>query len=374
VSQVFSLLPGGTASRLLLRFGITLGKQAALAPIVTWVPLALLTMIEGTATGHAVRMPFVRDALVHTRLLLALPIYLAAARFIDMGVGIVAGEFLHRDVVRDRDRYAALIESIERLRDSRVAGAAILLFAIGRALQSIELVRVTSWITREPAYSLTAAGWWYAVVSLPILFLVTGRWIWRFLLWIWFLARVSRLDLHLVSSHPDSAGGIGFISLWHLRFAVLMFLSCSMFSAAIANLIRVYGHKLPEYTEVIIVIASLHVVLMIAPMLFLTPRLMAAYFEGKRVYGRLGMEYVRNFEQKWVGLRDGAEQFLGTADIQSLADLSNSYQVVVNMRLLLINRQEFIKLVLLAAGPFAPLLLTMMSPGQILKLVMSVVK
>jgi hypothetical protein len=53
------------------------------------------------------------------------------------------------------------------------------------------------------------------------------------------------------------------------------------------------------------------------------------------------------------------EPVLGTADIQSLADLANSFDVVREMRLMPIGRQAVVQLAIMLALPLLPLTLTM---------------
>lgn len=66
------------------------------------------------------------------------------------------------------------------------------------------------------------------------------------------------------------------------------------------------------------------------------------------------------FDRKWV--RGGApegESLVGSADIQSLADLANSFEVIQTMRLVPFGKEAVIQLVLAVALPIVPLLLTM---------------
>jgi hypothetical protein len=65
-----------------------------------------------------------------------------------------------------------------------------------------------------------------------------------------------------------------------------------------------------------------------------TPQLTRAKRNGLSQYGLLASRYVDGFEQKWVvgNAAEGGE-LLGSADIQSLADLGNSYAAVRDMRL-----------------------------------------
>jgi hypothetical protein len=81
--------------------------------------------------------------------------------------------------------------------------------------------------------------------------------------------------------------------------------------------------------------------------------------------------YVESFEQKWV-LRNPApsEELLGTADIQSLADLGNSNALVCDMRSIPCGLEDITRLAA-AAAPLLPLLLTIFSPEE---LIMRIVK
>ena len=77
---------------------------------------------------------------------------------------------------------------------------------------------------------------------------------------------------------------------------------------------------------------------------------------------------MREFDNKW--LRGGApagEPLVGSSDIQSLADLGNSYQVVREMRIVPLKRDDVIRLVGATLAPIVPLALTMMSLEELLK-------
>jgi hypothetical protein len=53
---------------------------------------------------------------------------------------------------------------------------------------------------------------------------------------------------------------------------------------------------------------------------------------GNREYGTLAQRYVCEFDAKWLhGGAPADEPFAGSGDIQSLADLGNSFEVVRTM-------------------------------------------
>ena len=78
---------------------------------------------------------------------------------------------------------------------------------------------VSSW--QRLGSTITPAGWWYILISLPILYFFLACWAWLFLLWAWFLFRTSRLDLELTPTHPDRAGGLGFLGWSMVSFGLV---------------------------------------------------------------------------------------------------------------------------------------------------------
>lgn len=113
--------------------------------------------------------------------------------------------------------------------------------------------------------------------------------------------------------------------------------------------------------------------LVIAPLLVFGPQLARTKRMGLREYGTQAEQYVRQFDMKW--LRGGApqnESIIGSADIQSLADLSNSYEVVRTMRLVPVTKETLFRIVLATLAPIVPLALTMMPLEELLKTLVGV--
>jgi hypothetical protein len=127
------------------------------------------------------------------------------------------------------------------------------------------------------------------------------------------------------------------------------------------------GATLPEFKVELIGIVALMVSAILGPMLVFGPALKAAKRTGLREYGTLAHQYVREFDRKW--LRGGApadEPVIRSADIQSLADLGNSFEVVKGMRFASFTMQPVLQLAVTSLLPVAPLLLTVVSPEELL--------
>ena len=123
-----------------------------------------------------------------------------------------------------------------------------------------------------------------------------------------------------------------------------------------------------EFKVELIGLIALLLFAILGPMLVFVPQLAAAKRAGLREYGTLAQRYVREFDSKW--LRGGApadEPLIGTADIQSLADLGNSFEVVKEMRWVPFTWHTALQLAVAALLPVLPLTLTMFSLQELLE-------
>jgi hypothetical protein len=136
----------------------------------------------------------------------------------------------------------------------------------------------------------------------------------------------------------------------------------------VANRIFHLGAELSQFKVEAAVAVLLVQCLAFGPLLVFAVQLGRAKRKGLREYGTLAARYVREFDAKW--LRGGApakEAFVGSADIQSLADLNNSFEVVRGMRIAPVTRDAVLTLAAATLLPMAPLLLTMMSLEELLR-------
>ena len=148
-----------------------------------------------------------------------------------------------------------------------------------------------------------------------------------------------------------------------------MILAQSVFLAVfIAARIFFQGATLPRFQYEIVAFLVLQLVLVLGPLCVFAPALLALKRRAQREYGALASRYTQEFHEKWIGGGAPAgEPLVGSGDIQSLADLANSYDVVRGMRAVPFGRDVIVQLAVAALIPFAPLLLTVVPAEQILK-------
>jgi len=95
-----------------------------------------------------------------------------------------------------------------------------------------------------------------------------------------------------------------------------------------------------------------------APLLLLAPTLLPVKKRALLEYGALATSYTQSFDAKWVhGRPPEGETLLGSSDIQSLADLGNSFAIVRGMRMAPIDKGTLIGLAVAAVLPMAPVLI-----------------
>jgi hypothetical protein len=126
------------------------------------------------------------------------------------------------------------------------------------------------------------------------------------------------------------------------------------------------GQSLLSYKVEIAGFLGFFVLFILGPLGMFTPSLLRAKRTGLHEYGMLASRYVQEFDGKWI--RGGApkcEELLGSGDIQSLADLSNSYATLQEMRVVPFGLRDMTPLVVASAVPLLPLLLTVFSPEEL---------
>jgi hypothetical protein len=385
-TEDFSVVLGGPFYNVICRTHLAgdtlnlLHRRIVLIPLFAWVPLLVLTALNGRAWGDAVAVPFLSDIGVHARFLLAMPLLIAAELVVHKRMRPIVRELGERSLIAPAShaRFNAATASARTLQNSVLAEVLLLLFVyvvgIPYAWPRSGARDVATWYARPEGsdIGLFAAGWWFLYVSLPLFQFMLFRWYFRVLIWTRWLWQVAWCDLRLVPTHPDRAGGLGFLSSTVLAFAPLLAAHGVLLAANIADQIFFQGATLPAFKFDILLLVGLLLVVVLGPLLFFTPHLAAARRSGLRKLGTLANRYMHQFEAKWLERQPAGERLLGTPDIQSLADLCGAYDVVRSMRLTPFSKQTVLELAVVILIPIAPLVLTLLPLDELLKRLLQV--
>jgi hypothetical protein len=359
-----------------------LRRRVAAVVLVAWLPLLLLTAASGQLAG-GVDVPFVRDLEAHVRMLVVIPLLLVAEVEARAFLPMVVQEFVRRDLIPagDLPRYESAIEAGRRLRNSARAEAVlvVLVYAvfIGVVWRQYGSIYASTWYSTRSAAGndLSPAGWWYVMVSLPLVQFLILRWYLWILTWARFLWQASRIPLRLVPTHPDRAGGLGFLEGSGYIFMLVAVAHGAIAAGPIASLIFFKGAALPEFVDELAMVVAWVILMIYGPALFFSAQLIAAKKTGLFAFGRLAQRYVREFDARWLANSAPPENepLMGSADIQSLADLGNAYTNVEGLRLFPMSYVAMLRLGAITLLPVAPLLLTMVPLDKLLIGVFSIV-
>jgi hypothetical protein len=238
-------------------------------------------------------------------------------------------------------RFEEAIAAALRLRNSLFAEVLLVIFVFGAGFMISRFWAVDSAGWQANENGLTAAGYWYVIASLPMFQFLLLRWYFRLFIWTRFLWQVSRIRMNLVPTHPDRLGGLSFLTATLEGFVPLAFAHGVMIAGLVADRIFHAGATLPQFQGEIMAWLLFLLGLLLFPLLFFSPQL--------------------------------AEPLIGSGDIQSLADLGNSYEIVRTMRIVPVTRDAVVMLAVATLLPMSPLLLTMMPLEELLKKALALV-
>ncbi|HET6489342.1 MAG TPA: hypothetical protein VFG28_06225 [Syntrophales bacterium] len=250
---------GGPAYRLMQRIGVIKEGPSILRRIViflalTWVPLLVLSFLEGLALGQTPEQSFLLDFATYARFFVAFPMIIVAEMIIGPRLTVAALHFVRSGLVREEDypAFDTAVEKVETRREARLPELIILgiaIFGAWSVTAAFYAGQGTSWqiIRTASGIRLSMAGVWYLMAAVPLLQFMFYRWVWKLVIWTGFLFDMSRLNLRVSVSHPDQAGGLGFLGIAQIGFGSLAFSLSSILAANVAFLIVFQGADIETY-------------------------------------------------------------------------------------------------------------------------------
>lgn len=341
-------------------------------PLICWIPLVLLSLINGRFWGHSVAIPFVMDIEVHIRFLIVLPLLEFSQIPVKLGLITQSIHLKEMGIIHENDkpRFREAQIKAMRLRQSNSIELALLVVAVVMPIIFRSVMGISdgpsSWERNGP--QLSAAGYWQMLVSLPVLYFLLLRWIFVIVTWGWFLFQVSRLPLLLSPTHPDHVGGLGFLGWGIVSFAPILMGASTVFAAGVATEIIQHRESLNSLKYHCVVFLAAALIMIYAPLAAFVRQLSNCRFKGLLEFGALVWKYEREFEEKWMASDSVPpdEPLLGSSDVQSMADIATCYGHINEMWLIPFDVKAFAVLILAIILPMVPLLATTVEVREIL--------
>jgi hypothetical protein len=362
-------LSGGTTGRAIL-------LRALGAILIAWVPMAVLSAVEGLALGPTRRESFLLDVAAYSRFLIALPLLIMAEGFALPLLGHIVRHLARPELLpeTERPRYDAAVARASRLVRSPLAAMIMIAVAYVATIQAgrgAYPADVETWVTATTngARALSWAGLWRTFVSQPLYVVLVLMWLWRAAVWAIFLRKVSRLELRLVASHPDHMGGLRFVMASLRAFSPVGLALAVGISGTIAERVFVGGTRVTQFAPVIGVVVVVLLLLFVGPLFVLSKPLKKIRTRAIFSYGRLASGVGYHFEREWLRpAEDVPAGALQSAEFSATTDL---YSIITNantVRVIPIDLNGVVPLVLAILLPFVPLALFEMPLVELLKL------
>jgi hypothetical protein len=355
LQRAIGLIPAG---------GLGIVRRCLIFALVTWLPIAIWALYWRRAFPGVVGEPLLQHFGVHARCLVAIPLLVVAELVGDMVSSHFVPYFVKSGLVQDdmKSKFIHILRSAERLRDGWYAWVSMLVIMLLMVLigdKDATHLHELNWADEGDAGNLHLGfgGWWYLFVMRPVFIWLLLAWVWRLVVCLVLLWRVSRLNLHLVPTHPDRAGGLGFLEDIPLIFSPVIFASSAVLASRWGH--DVFYHDVDVYSFAIplgVYVAAM-LILFLGPLVVFAPILRRLKRQGLLEYGTLVGQHGRLVKRRWIYQESIPEApLLQAAELGPVIDTVSMYEVITQIRPAPISKPALLAIVLPAILPMLPVM------------------
>ena len=354
-----------------------LGRRIVFAIAIGWLPLVLITLLFNPRAVFGL----LTDYTVNARMLFGVPVLLAGQPVMETAFRSIVRHIRDAALLTptDTDRLDQTLVRLIRLRDSIIPELMFVVVAYAKVAETVQtqLMYVRPWGLAGTGVEahLSAAGWYYVLVSQLLYGLLMLISFWKWLLWCIFVYRLSKLDLQLVPTHPDQHGGIGFLGLSPVAITPTILVGSAVIGATWrSEVFREHMHFMSFKIDAVVLVGVVLIVVL-GPLVLFVPRLTRLRRLGIFEYGALGQLESMQFHQRWILHRAGREEeFPATPEASTLTDYGSSYQNIEHLQPFPFDQGAFVGLILAVAIPLLPVVLAEVPFATVLKALLEAVK
>jgi hypothetical protein len=333
------------------RLGIAIGFGA-------WIIIFILSLSEGTLSNF-----FSLNLLAgHIRLLVAVPLFFICETVVAPRMAEFVEYMVESGLVTESEqpKLSSTIQRIKKAKDSWIPES--ILFLLVFVLPFFSTVGIIpgnsasyEYIIQKAGGHLTFANGFYLWFFLPLFRFLIVRWLWHLCLWWYFLYATNKLNLNLIPTHSDGAAGLGYLEVVQEYFTLLAMAFSAILSASAAEEIITGSQPFESLYYLIPFALVLSLLFFVGPLFIFFIKLKHCRDKGLRDYMTMSSHYVDAFDNRWIkDKKVTGEEQLGAADLQSLADLTNSVNVIQNMRMVPVSRKLIMTFAVSVILPFLP--------------------
>ena len=336
--------------------GLGARRRALFLALLTWLPIFAWAVLTGRATVSSGES-LMHHYGVHVRCLVVIPLLILAEPMLQHKLQSIMAK-LAQTALADplmRERFDAARAGVVRLWRASLPWVLVVGVAIAWSLvdRAHDYEDAMSWAL-DGSGGLGFGGWWFGYVVRPIFLVLLLGWLWRILLISWWFWRVGRLDLSLVPTHPDRAGGVAFVEKLPSAFALVTFALSAQLASRWAHEILHHAASLANFRQPAILFAVLWTLLLLLPLFGLAPALNRARRRAVAEYSQLVGKLGRLVHRRWIeGERVPDEPILDAPEIGPVADAAAIYESVKKMRRVPVGKSSIIMIIVPLAIPLA---------------------
>jgi hypothetical protein len=349
-------------------------RRALFLALLTWLPIVAWAVLTGRATDSSGES-LMHHYGVHVRCLVVIPLLILAEPMLQHKLKSIMAK-LAQTALADpqmRERFDAASAGVVHLWRGSLPWVLVIGVAIAWSLvdRAHDYEDAMSWAT-DGSGGLGFGGWWFGYVVRPIFLVLLLGWLWRILLIIWWFRRVGQLELALVPTHPDRVGGIAFLEKLPAAFALVTLALSAQMASRWAHEIVHHGASLASFRQPVILFAAVWTLLLLLPLIGLTPALNRVRKRAVTAYSELVGRQGRLVHRRWIeGAQVADDPILDAPEIGPVADAAALYESVKNMRRVPIGKSS---LVMIAVPLAVPLLLAAALQVPLKELLLTLVK
>jgi hypothetical protein len=344
--------------------GLGIGRRAVFWTVVAWLPIAVWAWWVGRALPEQgqVAEPLLQHFGVHARLLVGIPLLIVAQAVAQKIMARLFPQFVDAGIVRPEDvpKFRDTLARTAQLRDATLPWVIIISATLAWSFSGTVTHRAHEllWAAGGGATpSLGFGGWWYLYVGRTVFIILLLGWLWRVVLLAVTFRRIARLDLAIVPTHADRAGGLGFVEKFPAGFSILAFVSAMVLASSWGHDAEFHGldvHTLYPMMAAALVIA---LVVFLSPYLAFAGPLLRAKKQALLEYGALVARHGRGVRRKWI-LGDAKEDdpLLSAPEIGPVADTVALYEAVQRMRPVPLGKTALLAIAVPVLIPFVAVL------------------
>ncbi|HKC45662.1 MAG TPA: hypothetical protein VKC64_17660 [Burkholderiales bacterium] len=344
--------------------GLGVGRRAVFWTALAWLPIALWAWWAGRALPEQGQTPepLLQHFGVHARLLVGVPLLIIAEAVAQNIMIRLFPQFLHARIVRPTDmpKFRAVLARTARLRSATVPWVIIIGVALAWAFTGTVVHRAHEllWAAEGGSGpSLGFGGWWYVYVGRPIFIVLLLGWLWRLILLGVTLKGIAKLDLAIVPTHPDRAGGLGFVEKFPAAFSIVVFVIAMVIAGGWGH--DAEFHSLDVHSLYPMMAAALVIALLVflSPYLALAGPLARAKKQALLDYATMVARHGWAVRSKWIlGDAKVDEPLLDAPEIGPVADTISLYEAVQRMRPIPLGRAAALAIAVPLLIPFIAVL------------------